>query len=196
MTDDTLASRVRLRPITLDDCTIAEANPDTPENEPFSYYGFTAPKRLRRSVESGDAYAKWGALEGLLAVEADGEYVGFVSWHPEHYGPIPAPAVNFGIGLIQSARGKGYGTAAQRQLIAYLFDNTTVNRVEASTDVENLAEQRSLEKAGLLREGICRGCHFRGGEYRDLVVYTTVRSDFNEARAAVGTAKVRTGFTA
>ena len=195
MTDDTLASRVRLRPFTLDDCTIVEANPPESDDS-FSFYGFNEPGRLRRQVQSGEAYAKWGALEGRLAVEADGEFVGDVSWHPEHYGPIPAPAVNFGIGLIPAARGKGYGTEAQRQLIAYLFDNTTVNRVEASTDVENLAEQRSLEKAGLLREGICRGCHFRGGEYRDMVVYALVRADFNEARAGAGTAKVRTGFTA
>jgi RimJ/RimL family protein N-acetyltransferase len=195
MTYETPASTVRLRPFTLDDCAIIEANPPAP-GDSFSFYGFNEPGRLRRQVESGEVYAKWGDVSGRLAVEADGEFIGDVSWHPEHYGPIPAPAVNFGIGLIPAARGKGYGTEAQRQLIAYLFDYTTVNRVEASTDVENLAEQRSLEKAGLLREGICRGCHFRAGEYRDMVVYAMVRADFDEARAAATKNKVRTGFTA
>lgn len=195
MNYDSPASTVRLRPITIDDCTIVETNPPTPDDL-YSFYGFNAPGRLRRQVESGDAFPKWGDLEGRLAVEANGEYIGGVSWHPVHYGPIPAPAINFGIGLIPSGRGKGYGTEAQRQLIAYLFDYTTVNRAEASTDVENIAEQRSLEKAGLMREGVCRGCHFRAGEYRDMAVYATVRADFNEARAAAGATKVRTGFTA
>ena len=37
-------------------------------------------------------------------------------------------------------------------LAAYLFATTRVNRVEASTDIENRAEQRSLEKAGYVRE--------------------------------------------
>jgi RimJ/RimL family protein N-acetyltransferase len=196
MTYDTSASTVRLRPITLDDCAIADANLETLENDPYSFYGFTDPDRLRKLVESGEVYQKWGDLTGRLGVEADGEYIGTVSWHPVHYGPIPAPALNFGISLIPTARGKGFGTEAQRLLVAYLFDNTTVNRVEASTDIENVAEQRSLEKVGLLREGICRGCHFRAGEYRDMVVYATIRADFNESRAKGTSSKVRTGFTA
>src|SRR5947209_13825182 len=174
MTYDNPASTVRLRPITLDDCAIVEANAPTPDDL-YSFYGFNVPGKLRRQVESGEAHPKWGDLTGRLAIEADGEYIGGVSWHPVHYGPIPAPAINFGIGLNPSARGKGYGTEAQRQLIAYLFDYTTVNRVEASTDVENIAEQRSLEKAGLAREGVCRGCHFRAGEYRDRVVSAMTR---------------------
>ena len=68
-------------------------------------------------------------------------------------------------------------------------------RVEASTDVENIAEQRSLEKAGLMREGVIRGAHFREGEYNDMVVYAITRAYFEEARAGSG-AKVTTGFTA
>jgi RimJ/RimL family protein N-acetyltransferase len=195
MTYDTRATTVRLRPITLADCDVAEANLETPEDETYSFYGFTDPQRLRRAVESGEVYQKWGDLTGRLGVEADGEYIGLVSWHPVHYGPIPAPALNFGISLIPAGRGKGHGTEAQRLLVAYLFTNTTVNRVEASTDVENLAEQRSLEKAGLLHEGICRGCHFRAGEYRDMVMYSILRPDFEAARKAT-TSKVRTGFTA
>ena len=193
MTYDSPAATVRLRPITLADCAIVEENPATPDDV-YDFYGFPQPGRLRRLVESGEVYPKPGDLTGRLAVEADGEYIGFVSWHPEHYGPIPAPALNFGIGLIPAARGKGHGTEAQRQLVAYLFNHTTVNRVEASTDVENLAEQRSLEKAGLLREGICRGCHFRAGEYRDMVVYSILRADHEAARKNTAT-KVRTGFT-
>jgi len=59
----------------------------------------------------------------------------------------------------------------------YLFETTEVNRVEASTDVENLAEQRSLEKAGFRREGIQRGSQFRAGAYHDLVVYSRLRND-------------------
>jgi RimJ/RimL family protein N-acetyltransferase len=71
----------------------------------------------------------------------------------------------------------GYGTEAQRQVAAYLFDTTSVNRVEASTDVENLPEQRSLEKAGFRREGVQRGAQFRAGGFHDLIVYSRLRDD-------------------
>ena len=41
----------------------------------------------------------------------------------------------------------------------------------------NIAEQRSLEKAGLRREGVTRGAQFRAGAYHDLVVFAMLRDD-------------------
>ena len=113
-----------------------------------------------------------------LVVEVDGEPVGTVSWQDVRYGPNDeSRAVNIGIALIPSARGRGLGATAQRMLAAYLFRTTTVHRVEASTDVENVAEQRSLERAGFTREGVLRGAQFRAGEWHDLVGYSRLRDD-------------------
>jgi aminoglycoside 6'-N-acetyltransferase len=50
-------------------------------------------------------------------------------------------------------------------------------RVEAQTDVTNLAEQRALEKAGFTREGVLRKAQWRGGAYHDLVVYSKLRGE-------------------
>jgi RimJ/RimL family protein N-acetyltransferase len=52
-----------------------------------------------------------------------------------------------------------------------------VNRVEAATDLDNIAEQRSLEKAGFRREGVLRGSQWRAGAYHDLVYYALLRTD-------------------
>jgi RimJ/RimL family protein N-acetyltransferase len=86
-----------------------------------------------------------------------------------------------GIELIPSARGQGLGTEAQRLIADWLFVTTPANRVEASTDVDNLPEQRSLEKAGYRREGVARGAQFRGGAYHDLVYYARLRADDQDA---------------
>jgi RimJ/RimL family protein N-acetyltransferase len=43
--------------------------------------------------------------------------------------------------------------------------------------VQNLAEQRSLEKAGYRREGIQRGAQYRAAAYHDLVTYSRLRGD-------------------
>ena len=59
----------------------------------------------------------------------------------------------------------------------YLFARHPVNRVEAQTDVENIAEQRALEKAGFVREGVLRGSQFRAGGYHDLVSYSVLRDE-------------------
>jgi RimJ/RimL family protein N-acetyltransferase len=116
---------------------------------------------------------------GMLMVEtADGMPIGTIGWHKVRYGPNPeSDAWNIGIELRPEARGQGFGTQAQAELARYLFETTDVNRVEASTDVENLAEQRSLEKAGYTREGIQRGSQFRAGGYHDLVTYARLRHD-------------------
>jgi len=131
--------------------------------------------KLRQDWLDGGLLSKDG---GMLVVVAAGDPVGDVQWHPVHYGPnAGSQALNIGIALAPQARGRGFGSAAQALLAEYLFAHTTVNRVEASTDVENLAEQRALEKAGFTREGVLRGAQYRQGEWHDMVSYGMVRSD-------------------
>jgi RimJ/RimL family protein N-acetyltransferase len=117
---------------------------------------------------------------GMLLVERieDGVVIGTVSWHRVRYGPNPeSDGWMFGIDLIAEARGQGYGTEAQRLIAKYLFETTPMHRVEASTDVDNIAEQRALEKAGFTREGVNRGAQWRAGMWHDLVLYARVRED-------------------
>jgi RimJ/RimL family protein N-acetyltransferase len=52
-----------------------------------------------------------------------------------------------------------------------------VERLEASTDIDNVAEQRALEKAGFLREGVLRHAQYRAGSWRDVVLYGRLRHD-------------------
>ncbi len=87
----------------------------------------------------------------MLAVEnEDATVLGSVGWHAVRHGPGDiAKALNIGITLLPEQRGRGYGTAAQEALAHYLFQTTLVERLEAETDVDNLAEQQALEKAGL-----------------------------------------------
>jgi RimJ/RimL family protein N-acetyltransferase len=82
-----------------------------------------------------------------------------------------------GIWLRPEYRGRGIGTAAQARVAELFFRHTTVNRVEAHTDVENVAEQRALEAAGFWREGVTRGAQWRDGAYDDGVLYAVLRTD-------------------
>ena len=113
---------------------------------------------------------------GILMVVRGEDRLGFVTWHK-----MPStPACfywNIGIALLPDARGHGYGTQAQRLLAQYLFAHTTVHRIEAATEVGNVAEQRALEKAGFTREGVLRGVGWRDGAYRDGVWYSMLRTD-------------------
>ena len=82
-----------------------------------------------------------------------------------------------GIALLPEHRGKGYGTAAQTALVDYLFATTAVYRIQASTEADNLAEQRALEKVGFHREGLMRAVGYRSGQRVDAVLYSLLRDD-------------------
>ena len=164
-----------LRPLTLadadalDDAAGASEGPDD-----FAWFGFPKPGRMRARVDSGDTITP--TRSNLAVVTDSGELAGDVSWNLVNHGPN-GECWNIGIYLLPSERGQGHGTAAQRLLVEYLFANTPMQRIEASTEGNNLAEQRALEKAGFVREGVLRKAQWRAGDWHDLVVYSRIRGD-------------------
>ncbi len=142
---------------------------------PFEWPGFTDVRRNRRRWEE-DGYIT--PTSGMVAVtDAEDTVVGMVVWKSEGRGVPTGVTYEIGIALLPEHRGRGLGTKAQQLLIDYLFDHTTANRVEATTNGENYAEQRALEKAGFTREGLMRGRSFIGGRYHDTIMYGLLRAD-------------------
>jgi aminoglycoside 6'-N-acetyltransferase len=169
---------VTLRPVEQDDIALIDEWRGDPEHE-TTYGDFLQIHRRRTGMQQ-----RWevdGLIsedEGHLVICHDGKPVGVLQWHVVTYGPNRGSrAVNLGIAITPSARGLGIGSRAQRQLADYLFAQTVVHRVEASTDITNLPEQRALEKAGFSRDGVLRGAQFRLGEWHDMVVYSRLRTD-------------------
>ena len=108
----------------------------------------------------------------------DGTPVGSVSWIQTPHGPnTRSLAWVIGIVLLPHYRGRGLAAAAQRLLAEKLLEGSKANRVEASTDVNNLREQRSLSLAGFTDEGIRRGALWRAGTWHDQVIFSRLRND-------------------
>jgi RimJ/RimL family protein N-acetyltransferase len=124
---------------------------------------------------------------GQLVVElSDGTPAGDVAWRSERWGPSTesvCPAI--GISLLPDHRGRGLGTEAQRLLVELLFRLGT-HRVQSDTAVDNIAEQRALEKAGFSREGVVRDAEFRLGGYHDHVLYGAVRREWTRDDSLTG----------
>jgi RimJ/RimL family protein N-acetyltransferase len=139
-----------------------------------------------RAPDSSSEWDDWGPMPdpphamdiGRMLVVADSAVVGSVSWHPMYFGPTDGSmALEVGISLAEPARGRGIGSLAQRLLADHLFATTEVERVQASTDVANLAERRSLEKAGFTFEGVLRQAQERADGRHDLALYSRLRFD-------------------
>ncbi len=165
---------MELRPVAEDDLRVIERlNADPDLLGPFLWGGWSDPGRFRRRwAEDG----LLGEDRGTLMVARGADALGYTA-----YRKVPTGGRAFcwsiGIALLPEARGRGAGTRAQRLLASYLFAHTQVNRIQAETEVDNIAEQRALEKAGFTREGVMRGNGFRDGRYRDEVLYSILRND-------------------
>jgi [ribosomal protein S5]-alanine N-acetyltransferase len=69
---------------------------------------------------------------------------------------IEGPKVGIGYGAARAHWGKGYVTEATRAIVEWAFQQPSIYRVYATTDVENIASRRVLEKVGMQCEGILR----------------------------------------
>jgi RimJ/RimL family protein N-acetyltransferase len=169
--------RVRLRPVESGDvATFNRANTDEAVCGTFMWWGFRSGDRLQARLDSGEVISD---THGMLAVESmQGELLGDVSWNVvDNTMPPHGRCWNLGISLLPEARGKGYAVPAHRALVEYLFAHTTYERIQASTELDNVAEQRALERSGFTREGVLRRAAFRDGAYRDMVLFSILRDE-------------------
>lgn len=165
---------IRLRPVDEADLAVLdECFASAEKLGEFNWNGFGDPTVWRRRHKENGLLAD---DKSVLMIALDKATLGFISW-----GRIPTGSnchcVEFGITLWPEERGKGHGTTAQLILARYLFARSPINRIQAFTEFDNLAEQRSLEKAGFVREAVLKGLTFRAGEWRDEVLYRMLRAE-------------------
>lgn len=170
---------VTLRPFAAGDVERIAAEFSTEEGvTSLQWFGYSAgPAAALREFD------KTGFLtpdSGRLIIEADGNWAGRVSWWKHTWGPHESWCWQIGILVHGEHRGRGVGTRAQQLLADYLFAYTRGHRIEAYTDITNLAEQRALTKAGFTREGVLRGAQWRHGTWHDQVMFSRLRTDGSE----------------
>jgi ribosomal-protein-alanine N-acetyltransferase len=169
-----MTDRLRLRAFAEGDLGFLERLDTDPEAlGPFEWVGFRDARARRRRWER-DGWV--GADSTAVAVAlADGTVAGIASWRAQDRGGPPGGCYEIGLALLPEHRGRGLGTAAQQLLVDHLFTTTIANRLEATTDADNVAEQKALERVGFTREGVLRGAVFRAGAWRDLILYGLLR---------------------
>jgi len=164
---------IRLRPIRADELEALHPIAQNPDFSANTWAGFRPIANLAREHEESGLL---GDDVGRLMVDAGGEAAGFVSYLKGRYG-IRGDFYEIGIALLPDYRGKGIGWRAQAILAAYLFEHMPVQRIQAGTQTQNVAEQKALLKAGFQREGLIRSVEFRAGRWQDGVLFGRLRDD-------------------
>ncbi|MGX4656557.1 GNAT family N-acetyltransferase [Micromonospora sp. SCSIO 07396] len=167
---------VKLSPPVMQDFWIFERQATDPDAAgTFNWSGYRDIAKLKRRLEDNGLIDANG---GCLFVAVGEELAGTVVWTKVTYGKPDWWCWNIGISLLPEFRGRGFGTTAQWLLVSYLFDTLPVERIEAYTDVDNVAEQRSLAKVGFVREGEIRAAQFREGRWRAMALYSMLRDEY------------------
>jgi RimJ/RimL family protein N-acetyltransferase len=94
-----------------------------------------------------------------------------------------------GYSILPSERKKGYCTEAVKLIVDYLFLSKNITRIQAHTDVRNVASQKVLEKVGFKKEGLVRKHIFMQGEWRDEFLYSILRGEWKEPKILTRTEK-------
>jgi RimJ/RimL family protein N-acetyltransferase len=168
---------VRLRPLEAPDLTrVFEWYADPERVSPFDRYFTDSYESFARSVREAADDALSLAPRFVVERRSTPGAVGVVG----HYQPHPvleAIEVWYLIGE-PAARGHGYGREAVGLLISHLFRTTSVERVGATCDVENVASSRLAEGLGLRREGTLRRAFFHHARWHDAYLYGVTRSEW------------------
>lgn len=82
-----------------------------------------------------------------------------------------------GYELAQKFWNQGIMTEAIRAMTGYAFTVMGMNRIQSTTEIENVASMRVLQKAGFQEEGILREWGFWKGAFRDARCFSLLRRD-------------------
>lgn len=150
MPENLSTDRLLLRSLRMEDaCAIFEGWAQDPEVVRYLIW------RPHQSIKETEEFVR----SCMLAWENEMHFAYMITLKPggEAMGMIDArihpPEVEIGYGLARVHWGKGYMPEAVRALIDWAFQQPSIYRVCATTDVENIASQRVLEKVGMSREG-------------------------------------------
>jgi len=107
-----------------------------------------------------------------------------VGWYRHNFSALLSYDLN------QDYWNRGIMTEAVRVVVAYTFDHAEMNRITATTVVENLASMQVLRHVGFQEEGILRDWGFWKGEFKNLRCFSLLRKDTPTAGATGGVASI------
>lgn len=130
------------------------------------YYNLTAVERViaERTEDWHDDEAYY-----YLIRDAAGELVGRVNLFGVQRGP--AQRAEVGYRVAERHRGKGYATAAVRQVVREAFKVHGLHRLEAATSPKNVASQTVLLRNGFEFWGRARSSYRLNGVWEDTVMF-------------------------
>jgi ribosomal-protein-alanine N-acetyltransferase len=171
--------RLLLRKITLDDATNIFEYASDPEVPTFmSWEPHQSIQETYDYLERvRQRYRQHHPGPWAIVHRRDAKMIGtgsFSTWERQHN------SAEVGYVLNRRYWGQGYMSEAVRAIVAFGFRELGMNRIQARCDVPNVGSARVMEKAGMTFEGVLRQQLFEKGSYRDIKIYSILKSEWEQ----------------
>ncbi|WP_428848266.1 GNAT family N-acetyltransferase [Shewanella gelidimarina] len=148
------------------------AVPDVAQYQSWHHYSYDDAKKLYDSMQ-GHVFGEVGQWFQLAIVDKQSnQLLGDLAIHF-----IDEDQVEVGFTLAPENQGKGIGRKALSAFVDYLFDQMDKYRIIATTDCDNHASYKLLERVGFRREAHFVNNTFFKGEWGSEYQYALLKSD-------------------
>ncbi len=165
--------------------------PTTPEDIPFIHKLFT---RRETNIYSGyddivtlaeaekmyETYLKPGFPNHFRVVIELKETIEPIGTIGLYYYSKENRRAEMGYDLLKEHWGMGLMTEAVEEILRYGFEELNLNRVEATTDSENVASNRVLERTGFTIEGRLKQRHIYKGKLHDELFFGLLAGEWKK----------------
>ena len=151
------------------------------DSEVTRYMSITNCPTLKQEQEWFDRTAA-SETDVLWAILVNGKHIGSTGLHQISWRDQRSVSGNM-IGE-KSEWGKGFGSEAVRLRTRYAFTQTTLEKLESFTFLDNVGSRRCLEKAGYRSYGVKRHETFRDGKWHDMWLADILRSEWPAGQTA------------
>ena len=173
-----ITPRLTLRPFAEDDATPLYVHAQNPNVARFTLWD--AHRSVDETLTFVRDYASLRYREGMaepyaITLTPDPNPIGscgcFWASRPNH-------SMELGYWIAEPYWGKGIAAEACRALLAHVFREFNLERVQARVIAGNAASSRVLKKLGFQYEGTLRSALLRRQKFEDLLIYSLLRSEW------------------
>lgn len=126
-------------------------------------------ERLSLAESSDDCFA--------LAIERIGD-IGMIGAISTHRTNARTGTFSYGLAISAAHRRRGYGTAAARILLAYMFTERRYHKCLVEIHADNAASLRLHHSLGFTQEGLLREQEYLAGRHHDVVLMGLLGREF------------------
>jgi ribosomal-protein-alanine N-acetyltransferase len=164
---------ITLRPLREEDIEAIFQACQDPTISAFTRVPYPYDRELAEEFVRGSDLSYRGHQGIVFAIDRNGAFAGTIGLHSLQ---LSDHCAEVGYWIEKSHREKGIATLALKAILNFSFNVAAFRRIEAMADYDNLASQRVMERAGMVRDALLRNRVTKpNGEQIDMVLYSMVK---------------------